>query len=89
MAIFEDKFYPVRTSQAGDVIGDGLRWRLTFDVQHVGRHAVDNQFSRGGRGHFGADQAEAFGARNGVPGECVVRLRPTSIAGFGGIADWD
>ena len=39
--------------------------------------------------YMGADQAEAFGARNGVPGECVVRLRPTSIAGFDGIADWD
>ena len=42
----------------------------------------------GGR-YMGADQAEAFGARNGVPGECVVRLRPSSIAGFDGISDWD
>lgn len=42
----------------------------------------------GGR-YMGADQAEAFGTRNGVPGECVVRLRPTSINGFDGIADWD
>lgn len=42
----------------------------------------------GGR-YMGADQAEAYGARNGVPGECLVRLRPTSIAGFDGIADWD
>lgn len=42
----------------------------------------------GGR-YMGADQAKAFGARNGVPGECVVRLRPTSIAGLNGIADWD
>ena len=42
----------------------------------------------GGR-YMGADQAEAYGARNGVPGECVVRLRPTSIAGFDGVSDWD
>ena len=42
----------------------------------------------GGR-YMGADQAEAYGARNGVPGECLVRVRPTSIAGFDGIADWD
>ena len=42
----------------------------------------------GGR-YMGADQAEAYGARNGVPGECVVRLRPSSIAGFDGISDWD
>ena len=42
----------------------------------------------GGR-YMGADQAEAYGARNGVPGECLVRLRPDSIAGFNGIADWD
>ena len=42
----------------------------------------------GGR-YMGVDQAEAYGARNGVPGECLVRLRPTNIAGFDGIADWD
>ena len=42
----------------------------------------------GGR-YMGEDQAEAYGARNGVPGECLVRVRPTSIAGFDGIADWD
>ena len=42
----------------------------------------------GGR-YMGADQAEVFGARNGVPGECVIRLQPASIAGYDGIADWD
>ena len=42
----------------------------------------------GGR-YMGAGQAEAYGARNGVPGECLVRVRPRSIAGFDGIADWD
>ncbi|GAA5118584.1 PPOX class F420-dependent oxidoreductase [Pseudonocardia adelaidensis] len=37
----------------------------------------------GGR-YMGADQAEEFGRRNGVPGELVVRLRPTRI-----VADLD
>lgn len=32
----------------------------------------------GGR-YMGADRAEEFGLRNGVPGELVVRLRPTRI----------
>ena len=28
---------------------------------------------------MGADQAEEYGRRNGVPGELVVRLRPTKV----------
>ena len=33
--------------------------------------------------YMGQDRAEEFGKRNGVPGELVVRLRPTKvIAGF-------
>ena len=32
----------------------------------------------GGR-YMGADRAEQFGARNGVPGELGVRLRPTKV----------
>lgn len=32
----------------------------------------------GGR-YMGADHAEAFGRRNGVPGELLVRVRPTRI----------
>ncbi|GAB2721010.1 PPOX class F420-dependent oxidoreductase [Nocardia thraciensis] len=31
--------------------------------------------------YMGADRAEEFGKRNGVPGELVVRLRPTKILG--------
>ena len=37
-----------------------------------------------GARYMGADRAEEFGARNGVPGELGVRLRPTKI-----IADLD
>jgi PPOX class probable F420-dependent enzyme len=29
--------------------------------------------------YMGADQAEAYGKRNAVPGELVVRLRPTKV----------
>lgn len=32
----------------------------------------------GGR-YMGADRAEEFGKRNGVPGELLVRLRPTKV----------
>ncbi|WP_072803373.1 PPOX class F420-dependent oxidoreductase [Rhodococcoides yunnanense] len=32
----------------------------------------------GGR-YMGGDRAEEFGARNGVPGELVVRIRPTKV----------
>lgn len=36
-----------------------------------------------GARYMGADRAEEFGRRNGVPGELVVRLHPTRvIAGF-------
>jgi PPOX class probable F420-dependent enzyme len=40
----------------------------------------------GGR-YMGADRAEEFGRRNGVPGELVVRLRPTHIVAFATMAD--
>ena len=35
----------------------------------------------GGR-YMGADRADEFGARNGVPGELLVRLTPTRVIGF-------
>ena len=57
---------------------------ITEDLDEVLRVAT----LVGGR-YMGAEEAEAFGARNGVPGECLVRLRPSSIAGFDGISDWD
>jgi PPOX class probable F420-dependent enzyme len=40
----------------------------------------------GGR-YMGADRAEAYGARNGVPGELVVRLRPTRIVARARVSD--
>lgn len=35
--------------------------------------------TRTGARYMGADRAEEFGRRNGVPGELVVRLRPTRV----------
>ena len=40
----------------------------------------------GGR-YMGADRAEAYGARNGVPGELVVRLRPGRVTSARDLAD--
>ena len=40
----------------------------------------------GGR-YMGVDRAEEFGARNGVPGELLVRLHPTKITAAFDIAD--
>lgn len=37
-----------------------------------------------GARYMGADRAEEFGRRNGVPGELVVRVRPVKV-----IADLD
>jgi len=40
----------------------------------------------GGR-YMGTDVADAFGRRNAVPGELLVRLRPSKIIALAGIAD--
>ena len=40
----------------------------------------------GGR-YMGEEQAEAYGARNGVPGELLCRLRPTKIVSAKNVAD--
>lgn len=51
---------------------------LSDDLDEVRRFAT----TIGGR-YMGAERAEEFGARNGVPGELLVRLHPTRvIAGF-------
>ena len=40
----------------------------------------------GGR-YMGADRADEFGRRNGVPGELLVRLRPTRVFAEAEVAD--
>lgn len=49
---------------------------ITFDDDLERVRSVATQI--GGR-YMGADRAEEFGARNGVPGERIVRLTPTRI----------
>ena len=49
---------------------------ITFEDDLDRVRAVATQI--GGR-YMGADRAEEFGARNGVPGELVVRLSPNRI----------
>jgi PPOX class probable F420-dependent enzyme len=43
--------------------------------------------TRIGARYMGADVAEQFGERNGVPGEVLVRITPTKIVAQAGIAD--
>ena len=40
----------------------------------------------GGR-YMGEDRAEAFGRRNAVPGELLVRVTPTKVVAFANVAD--
>jgi PPOX class probable F420-dependent enzyme len=40
----------------------------------------------GGR-YMGAERAEEYGARNGVPGELLVRLRPERVVALADLAD--
>jgi PPOX class probable F420-dependent enzyme len=40
----------------------------------------------GGR-YMGEERAEEFGRRNGVPGELLVRVRPTKVIAFKDVAD--
>jgi len=40
-----------------------------------------------GRRYMGADRAEEYGIRNGVPGEYLVRIHPTRIVGRANISD--
>jgi hypothetical protein len=37
--------------------------------------------------YMGEDQADAYGKRNAVPGELLVRVRPTKIVAIKGVAD--
>ena len=41
----------------------------------------------GGR-YMGEDQAEAYGKRNGVPGEILIRIAPTKLWGKKDVAGW-
>jgi hypothetical protein len=55
---------------------------ISEDLDEMRRWAT----SIGGR-YMGAERADEFGRRNGVPGELLVRLRPTKVVGLRGIVD--
>jgi PPOX class probable F420-dependent enzyme len=55
---------------------------LSDDLDEVRRLAA----LIGGR-YMGADRAEEFGERNGVPGELLVRLHPTNVTAAFDLAD--
>lgn len=55
---------------------------ISGDLAEVRRWA-----SRLGGRYVGPDQAEEYGARNGVAGELLVRLRPGRIVSAFGVAD--
>jgi PPOX class probable F420-dependent enzyme len=55
--------------------------RLVDDL--VECRAISTQL---GAKYMGADRAEEFGKRNGVPGELVVRVRPTKVFGEANVA---
>jgi len=56
--------------------------RLSEDPDELLRWATEI----GGR-YMGADQAEAFGRRNAVPGELLVRVTPGRVVALADIAD--
>jgi hypothetical protein len=58
------------------------RATIDDDLDEVRRWAA----SIGGR-YMGADRAEEFGARNGVPGELLVRVEPDHIVSARDLAD--
>jgi hypothetical protein len=55
---------------------------LSDDVAEVRRWAT----VIGGR-YMGPDRAEEYGARNGVPGELLARLRPSRVVSEADLAD--
>ncbi len=58
------------------------RVELSADLDEVLRWATVL-----GERYMGQDRGAAFGARNAVPGELLVRLRPSKIIALAAIAD--
>ena len=56
--------------------------RLSDDLDTM-RHWASRIAAR----YMGEDQADAYGKRNAVPGELLVRLHPTRIVAIKGVAD--
>ena len=52
------------------------------------RELVRRWATRLGGRYMGADRAEEFGAKNGVPGELLARVRITRAVGLAEVAGW-
>jgi PPOX class probable F420-dependent enzyme len=63
------------------VIIEGIA-TISEDLAEVARWAA----ILGGR-YMGQDRAEEYGRRNGVPGELLIRVRPTDIVAVADVAD--
>lgn len=66
--------------------------RVDGEVVSVTGHADDpdallHWATQTARRFVGEDAAEEFGRRNAVPGEVVIRVRPTKLVGEQGVAD--
>ncbi|HEX2052588.1 MAG TPA: PPOX class F420-dependent oxidoreductase [Actinomycetota bacterium] len=58
----------------------------TAELSEDPRALLDAATRIGGR-YMGAERAEEYGRRNGVPGELLVRIRPSKVVAQEGIAD--
>jgi PPOX class probable F420-dependent enzyme len=58
----------------------------TASISEDPQDVLDIAIRAGGR-YMGADRAEEFGRRNGVPGELVVRIKPTKVIAAFNVAD--
>ena len=63
------------------MVVDGVA-EISDDLDEVRRWAA----RIGGR-YMGAERAEEYGTRNGLPGELLVRLRPERTVSASGVAD--
>ena len=54
------------------------RSRASPSIGEDPQEVLDIATRTGGR-YMGADRAEEYGRRNGVPGELVVRVKPTKV----------
>jgi hypothetical protein len=71
-----------RTGKVGVTRDDRRNGHAVRDLAEVRKWAT----VLGGR-YMGADRADEYGARNGVPGELLVRLRAGNVVAMRDIAD--
>jgi PPOX class probable F420-dependent enzyme len=58
----------------------------TVSISEDPADVLDIATRTGGR-YMGADRADEYGRRNGVPGELVIRLEPTKVITAFGVAE--